>query len=98
MSASKTSAPAADVDALVLGLSPAVATSALYASLVHSMGALFENSVAAQKRQTLMGDVALLEGILQNLTASAMNLADDKAMLDPAEELAAILKALKTAH
>ncbi|WP_417670749.1 RebB family R body protein [Roseibium sp.] len=98
MSASKPSAAMVDTDALVLGLSPAVATAALYGSMVHSMGILFENAISAQKLQTLSGELVVLEGILENLTATAVDVADDVEMLDPAAELAAILKSLHPKH
>ncbi len=89
---------AAQVDALVLGLAPAVAASAVYTSLAQSMGILFENAVAAQNRQTLLGDLAVLGGLAGGGAVAETVAAARSSDPDPVSELKALLDALKSSH
>ncbi|ADZ69857.1 RebB family R body protein [Polymorphum gilvum] len=63
--AAKPSAPPADLIAMLPDYSPALAMSAVYGAMAHSMAVLFENAVATQRQQTLLADLAVLEGIQQ---------------------------------
>lgn len=94
MSSTKSATDTANTAALVLGLSPAVAAASVYGSLSHSMGILFQNAVEAQKRQNLIGDLAVMQGLLLGLTTTVVDAVDELETLDPATELEAILAAM----
>jgi alkyl hydroperoxide reductase subunit AhpF len=95
MQASKILKEAAELDALVVGLSPAVAAGAVYTSMAQSMGILFENAVSAQKLQTLTGNLVVLESILQRWPKAAQEAEEDIAADDPVAKLTALLEGLK---
>ncbi|MBS8260278.1 R body protein RebB-like protein [Roseibium polysiphoniae] len=94
--------PATDVvnaNVLALGLSPAVSMAAVYQSMSHSLGILYENAVANQKIQSIAADAVLVEGLVQGLANTAIDVVEDvAAAADPVAELAALLKALNKGH
>jgi hypothetical protein len=49
----------------VLGDAPAMAMAAIYQSLAHSTGILFENAVAAQQNQAILAQAATTQGVMQ---------------------------------
>ncbi len=59
----------------VIGEAPAFAMGAIYQSLAHSTGILFQNSVAAQQQQNALAQAAANQGVMQiysiDTTASA---------------------------
>jgi hypothetical protein len=61
----------AQANVKVIGEAPAMAMSALYQSLAHSTGILFQNAVAAQQQQNTMALAASNQGILQIYTVDA---------------------------
>ncbi|MEP4033917.1 RebB family R body protein [Roseibium polysiphoniae] len=94
--------PATDVvnaNVLALGLSPAVSMAAVYQSMSHSLGILYENAVANQKIQSIAADAVLVEGLVQGLATTAIDVVEDvAAAADPVAELAALLKDLNKGH
>lgn len=86
---------ASEIDAMVLGLAPAVAAASVYCSLAQSTSILYDNAVAQQKSQTISAGMLTLGGILNLLamTDAATNQAE--AEIDPDAELIDLLKALK---
>jgi hypothetical protein len=49
----------------VLGDAPTMAMAAIYQSLAHSTGLLFENAVAAQQNQAILAQAATTQGVMQ---------------------------------
>ncbi|MTI45344.1 killing trait domain-containing protein [Roseibium hamelinense] len=84
----------ADIDALVLGLAPATAGAALYGAMSHSMGILFENSVANQARQAMLGNMLVAGAILQTTPITDMAAVAATAAVDPDADLNDLLSAL----
>lgn len=56
----------------VLGNAPAMAMSAIYQSLAHSTGILYENSVMAQKMATISAQAATNLGVMQIYSVNTM--------------------------
>jgi len=56
----------------VVGESPAMAISALYQSMAHSTGILFENAVAAQQQQNTLAQAAANQGVMQIYSMDTM--------------------------
>ncbi|MCJ9429358.1 RebB family R body protein [Kordiimonas marina] len=56
----------------VLGNSPAVGLGAIYQSLGHSTGLMFENAVGAQQQLAIAGQTATNEGVIQIYTVNTM--------------------------
>jgi len=56
----------------VLGSSPAVSLGAVYQSLGHSTGLMFENAVGAQQQLAIAGQTATNEGVIQVYTVNTM--------------------------
>lgn len=86
---------AANLNDLVLGISPAVAAASLYVSNANSLSILYENAVAAQQQQTNLAQIALNAGLgqLKNLTESGAKAA--AAAENPDQDILAILEKLK---
>lgn len=59
----------------VLAEAPAMSMGALYQSLAHSMGLLFENAVAAQQQQQILAQAATAQGVTQIYSLGAASLA-----------------------
>lgn len=57
----------------VLASAPAVATAALYQSMSHSLGLLYESSVQAQQRSAVQGQAATNQGVIQIYSLGAMS-------------------------
>lgn len=49
----------------VLGDAPAMAMGAIYQSLAHSTGILYENATAAQQNQAILAQAAVTQGVMQ---------------------------------
>jgi hypothetical protein len=49
----------------VLGDAPAMAMGAIYQSLAHSTGLLYENAAAAQQNQAILAQAATTQGVMQ---------------------------------
>ncbi len=49
----------------VLAEAPAMALAAIYQSLAHSTGILYENAVAAQQNQAILAQAATTQGVMQ---------------------------------
>ncbi len=49
----------------VMAEAPAMAMAAIYQSLAHSTGLLFENAVAAQQNQAILAQAATTQGVMQ---------------------------------
>ncbi len=88
---------AANLNDLVLGLSPAVAAASLYVSNANSLSILYENSVATQQQQTQLGQCALKAGIAQLHKVIESSSDAAAAAENPDQDLLDLLKALKTA-
>ncbi len=86
---------AANLNDLVLGVSPAVAAASLYVSNVNSLSILYENAVSAQQQQTQLAQNALNAGLaqLRKLTESSSEAA--VAVEDPDQDILTLLKKLK---
>ncbi|WP_153768335.1 RebB family R body protein [Labrenzia sp. CE80] len=88
-----------NADVLALGLSPAVSMAAVYQSMSQSLGILYENAVANQKLQNIAAEAVLVEGLVQGLANTAVDVVEDVAVAaDPVAELTALLKALNKGH
>ncbi|MBO6755948.1 MAG: RebB family R body protein [Roseibium sp.] len=79
------------------GMGPGVAMAAIYGSLAHSTGILYENAVAAQKQQTIAGDVLCFIAVLEALARSAPAAKTAASAVSDDEEVLKLLKALKAA-
>ncbi|TNE62638.1 MAG: RebB like protein [Alphaproteobacteria bacterium] len=62
----------AQANVAVLGNSPAVGMGAMYQSLGHSTGLMFENAVGAQQQLAIAGQTATNEGVIQIYTVNTM--------------------------
>lgn len=49
----------------VMGEAPAMAMGAIYQSLAHSTGILYENATAAQQNQAILAQAATTQGVMQ---------------------------------
>jgi hypothetical protein len=82
----------------VVAESPAIALGALYQSLAHSTGIMFENAVAAQQNQAILAQAATTQGVMQiySLGAGVDALAAAKlAQSDVPDNLLSLLTALR---
>lgn len=55
----------------VLGDAPAMALGAIYQSLAHSTGILYENATAAQQNQAILAQAATTQGVMQLYSVGA---------------------------
>jgi hypothetical protein len=81
----------------VLGNAPAIAMGAVYQSMAHSMGLLFQNSVQAQQHAAISSQAATNQGIIQIYSAPTMAsavAASKMARSDTTDMLLALLVAL----
>ncbi|TXH67352.1 MAG: R body protein RebB-like protein [Lysobacteraceae bacterium] len=81
----------------VIGESPAFAMSAIYQSLAHSTGILFQNAVAAQQQQNTLALAAANQGVMQiySLSTTAAAGASEKvAQTGIADNLTSLLTVL----
>ena len=88
---------AANLNDMVLGVSPALAAASLYVSNANSLSVLYENAVATQQQQTQLAQAALKAGIaqMQKMTESSGSAA--AAAANPDQDVINLLKALKEA-
>ncbi|WP_168206357.1 RebB family R body protein [Labrenzia sp. PHM005] len=86
---------AANLNDLVLGMSPAMAATSIYVSNANSLSILYENAVATQQQQTQLAQSALKAGIaqLQKITDSSSTAAATSE--NPDQDILSLLKALK---
>lgn len=87
---------AANLNDLVLGISPAMAAASLFVSNANSLSILYENAVSAQQQQTQLAHAAVAAGILQLQNISRSSEAPVQAA-DLDEAVAELLKAVKAA-
>lgn len=86
---------AANLDTLVLGVSPAVAAMSLYTSNVQSIGILYENAVATQNQQTQLAQNALQAGIAQMRKVTSGETAAVAARTNPDKDIVELLETIK---
>ncbi len=82
----------------VLGDAPAVAMSALYQSVAHSTGILFENATSAQQQLAIAGQAAANQGVIQVYSIDTMAGAVSTAKVaqsDVPDSMLSLLTALK---
>lgn len=82
----------------VLGASPAMGMGAMYQSLGHSTGILFENAVGSQQQLTIAGQSATNQGVIQLYSVNTMAgaAATNKiANSDTSETMLSLVTALK---
>ncbi|MGO8865242.1 MAG: RebB family R body protein [Alphaproteobacteria bacterium] len=82
----------------VLGDAPAVAMSALYQSVAHSTGILFENATSAQQQLAIAGQAAVNQGVIQVYSIDTMAGAVSTAKVaqsDVPDTMLSLLTALK---
>ena len=82
----------------VLGDAPAMAMGALYQSLAHSTGILYENAVSSQQQLAIAAQAATNQGVIQiySLDPMAAAVATSKiGKSDVADNMLALLSALK---
>jgi hypothetical protein len=82
----------------VLGDSPAMAMGAIYQSLAHSTGILYENAASAQQQLAIVAQAAASQGVLQIYGAGTMAGAMAAAKLaqsDVPDNLLSLLSALR---
>lgn len=82
----------------VLGNSPSTAISAVYQSLAHSTGILYENAVSAQQQASALNAAITSQAVLQLFTVGSMSGAVAAAKLgqsDTPENLLNLLSALR---
>lgn len=85
----------ANVNDLVLGLSPAIAASSLYISNAQSLGILYENAVAAQKQQSELAPGALQAGLAQMRKVTTDGTAAAVSKIDPDKDVIDLLETIK---
>lgn len=81
----------------VLGEAPAMAMSAIYQTMAHSTGILYENAVAAQQEQNTLAMAATNQGIMQIYsldTTAAAGAAEKVGQSDVPDNMLALLTAL----
>ena len=81
----------------VIGEAPAFAMGALYQTIAHSTGILFENAVAAQQQQNTLAQAATTQGIMQIYsldTTTAAGATDKVAQTGVANNLSSLLTVL----
>ncbi len=82
----------------VLGASPAMGMGAMYQSLGHSTGILFENAVGSQQQLSIAGQSATNQGVIQLYSVNTMAgaVATNKiANSDTSETMLSLVTALK---
>lgn len=82
----------------VLGASPAMGMGAMYQSLGHSTGILFENAVGSQQQLSIAGQAATNQGVIQLYSVNTMAgaAATNKiANSDTSETMLSLVTALK---
>ncbi len=82
----------------VLGASPAMGMGAMYQSLGHSTGILFENAVGSQQQLSIAGQSATNQGVIQVYSVNTMAgaVATNKiANSDTSETMLSLVTALK---
>ena len=82
----------------VLGDAPAVAMSALYQSVAHSTGILFENATSARRQLAIAGQAAVNQGVIQVYSIDTMAGAVSTAKVaqsDVPDTMLSLLTALK---
>jgi|GEM_PF-4061000 len=87
---------AANLNGLVLGISPAMAAASLFVSNANSLSILYENAVFAQQQQTQLAQAAMIAGIVQLQNISRSSEMPSQAA-DSDEAVAELLKAVKAA-
>src|ERR1700761_438838 len=84
----------------VVGEAPAIAMGALYQSLAHSTGILFENATGTQQQIAICGQAATNQGVIQIYSVDSMAGATATAKLgqsDVPDTLLSLLAALRGA-
>jgi len=82
----------------VLGDAPAVAMGAIYQSVAHSTGILFENATSAQQQLAIAGQAAANQGVIQVYSIDTMAGAVSTAKVaqsDVPDSMLSLLTALK---
>ena len=82
----------------VLGDSPAMAMGAIYQSLAHSTGILYENAASSQQQLAIAGQAATNQGVIQIYSVDTMAGAVSTAKLaqsDVPNNMLALLSALR---
>jgi hypothetical protein len=82
----------------VLGDAPAMAMAAIYQSMAHSTGILYQNAVAQQQQNAISAQAATNQGVIQIYSANTMAGAAATAKIgqsDTASLVLALLTALK---
>ncbi len=83
----------------VIGEAPAFAMGAIYQSIAHSTGILFENAVAAQQQQNTLAQAAATQGVMQIYsidTTAAAGATEKVAQTGVADNLTSLLTALNS--
>ncbi|NVK33074.1 MAG: RebB family R body protein [Rhodobacteraceae bacterium] len=84
-----------EINTLVFGLAPAVALGSIYSSMAQSLGILYQNSVAAQKLQSVTADAIVTDGAMLLNAQSAAMASTVKNDADPLQALAKLIKQIK---
>ncbi|WP_417457090.1 RebB family R body protein [Kordiimonas sp.] len=82
----------------VLGDAPAMAMGAIYQSLAHSTGILYENATAAQQQLAIAAQASTNQGVIQvySIDSMAAGVATSKvAQSDTADTMLSLLTSLK---
>ena len=82
----------------VLGDAPAMAMGAIYQSLAHSTGILYENAASSQQQLAIAGQAATNQGVIQIFSVDTMAgavAASKISQSDTPDNLLALLTALK---
>jgi len=82
----------------VLGQAPAMAMGAIYQSLAHATGILFQNAVNEQQQATILAQAAASQGVIQIYSVGGMASAVTTAKVaqsDVPDNLLALLAALR---
>ena len=82
----------------VVGDAPAMAMGAIYQSLAHSTGILYENATSAQQQLAIAGQAATNQGVIQIYSVDTMAGAVSTAKIsqsDVADNMLALLAALR---
>ncbi|TNE62634.1 MAG: RebB like protein [Alphaproteobacteria bacterium] len=82
----------------VLGLAPAMAQNAIYQSMAHSTGIMYQNSVQAQQQLAIAAQAATNQGVIQIYSVNSMagaTATSKVAQSDTAGTILTLLVALK---
>ena len=82
----------------VVGEAPAMAMGALYQTMAHSTGILFENAISSQQQMTTLAQSVANMGVMQIYSVDTTAGVSNVVRIDGADNLSRLLSALQNAR